>query len=104
MPGGFEWDPKKNTTNIAKHGIDFDDAIGVFDGPALEQELPQRQGDEQRLLAIGMVDAKVTAVIYTLRGGSRRIISARSASRRERAAYRETFPPGPQRQDRLGPG
>jgi len=29
----FEWDVAKNAANIAKHGIDFDDAIGIFEGP-----------------------------------------------------------------------
>jgi uncharacterized DUF497 family protein len=28
----FEWDAAKNAANIAKHGIDFDDAIRIFDG------------------------------------------------------------------------
>ena len=29
----FEWDAAKNAANIAKHGIDFEDAIRIFDGP-----------------------------------------------------------------------
>jgi uncharacterized DUF497 family protein len=28
---GFEWDEKKATTNIKKHGIDFADAVTIFD-------------------------------------------------------------------------
>ncbi|WP_414710274.1 BrnT family toxin [Pseudorhodoplanes sp.] len=30
---GFEWDESKRQTNIAKHGIDFVDAVAVFDDP-----------------------------------------------------------------------
>jgi uncharacterized DUF497 family protein len=29
----FEWDAAKNAANIAKHAIDFEDAIRLFDGP-----------------------------------------------------------------------
>jgi uncharacterized protein (DUF4415 family) len=32
----FEWDIAKNAANIAKHGIDFEDAIRIFEGPVLE--------------------------------------------------------------------
>jgi uncharacterized DUF497 family protein len=33
MPPGFEWDVAKNAANVAKHGIDFDDAVRIFEGP-----------------------------------------------------------------------
>ncbi|MBI2535858.1 MAG: BrnT family toxin [Gemmatimonadetes bacterium] len=101
---GFEWDPQKNAANLAKHGIDFDDAIGVFDGPVLEPAVPQKPSGEVRFLAIGIADERVTAVVYPPRGRNRRIISARRASSRERATYRQAFPPGSQGEDRLGPG
>jgi len=29
----FGWDPKKREVNLRKHGIDFEDAVEVFDGP-----------------------------------------------------------------------
>jgi hypothetical protein len=32
----FEWEAAKNSANIAKHGIDFDDAIRIFEGLVLE--------------------------------------------------------------------
>ncbi len=32
----FDWDEAKNAANIAKHGIDFDEAIQIFYGPMLE--------------------------------------------------------------------
>ena len=31
FPPGFEWDEAKNQTNVRKHGIDFLDAVRVFD-------------------------------------------------------------------------
>ena len=103
MFSGFEWDARKNAANLAKHGIDFDDAIGVFEGPVVERDLAPRS-DESRFLVVGMVEDRVIAVIYPPRGDRRRIVSARRASRRERATYRDAFPPGPEGQDPLGPG
>jgi len=32
----FEWHIAKNAANIAKHAIDFEDAIRIFEGPVLE--------------------------------------------------------------------
>ena len=29
-PASFEWDDQKRVANLAKHGIDFEDAIEVF--------------------------------------------------------------------------
>ena len=43
------------------------------------------------MIAIGEVDEEVFVVVYTLREHSRRIISARLASRRERDAYYKAF-------------
>jgi len=32
----FEWDARKNAANRRKHGIDFVDAVRIFDGPIVE--------------------------------------------------------------------
>ena len=31
----FEWDRDKNEANLKKHGIGFDEAKHIFDGPTL---------------------------------------------------------------------
>ena len=36
---GFEWDENKRLANIAKHGIDFRDAMDVFFEPHLDEPL-----------------------------------------------------------------
>ena len=33
----FEWDPAKNAANRRKHGISFEEATEIFDGPALSR-------------------------------------------------------------------
>jgi uncharacterized DUF497 family protein len=89
----FEWDPRKAAANAVKHGVSFDEAVTVFlDGDALDgPDMSHSQG-ERRLLRLGRsADRGVLMVSYTLRrtgdAEAIRIISARRASRRERAAY-----------------
>jgi uncharacterized DUF497 family protein len=88
----FEWDEAKNAANIAKHGIDFEDAIRIFDGPVLENSDSRRDYGERRIVAFGVVDDREVVVVYTMRSSRRRIISARRAYRSERKAYREAYP------------
>jgi hypothetical protein len=83
----FEWDPAKAARNLAKHSVDFEDAIEVFDDPDRVDLTDPHDRGEPRFQAIGAAGGIVLFVSYTLRDGSRRIISARRASRRERAAY-----------------
>jgi uncharacterized DUF497 family protein len=82
------WDPEKAATNLQKHGIDFADAVGVFeDLYALTREDPDAQG-EQRLVSVGMdFLGRVLTIVYTHRGVRTRLISARPARKRERDAY-----------------
>ena len=82
----FAWDERKNRRNIEKHGIDFDDAIRIFDGPVLEKESAAQEFGETRIVAIGLVEGRELCVIYTIREENFRIISARRARRDERKA------------------
>jgi hypothetical protein len=44
---GFEWDPGKAASNVAKHGVDFADVIPVFfDEMAIT--IPDEHSDEER--------------------------------------------------------
>ncbi len=88
----FEWDEGKNEANVAKHGVDFDEAIGMFDGPVLESIDDRRDYGETRIAATGVAQGRELLVVYTMRGEVRRIISARRARRNERRAYRQTYP------------
>jgi uncharacterized protein len=84
----FEWDPTKAASNLAKHGIDFDDAISVFEDPRMLSIVDPRSYGEARYQAIGAVESRILFVVYTRRGSEVfRIVSARKASRRERTAY-----------------
>ncbi len=83
----FEWDRRKATTNIRKHGVDLADAATVLhDEHALT--IRDRHATEDRFLTIGM-DAmgRILVVVFTWRGATARLISARKATRRERDQY-----------------
>ena len=83
----FEWDPAKAASNLAKHGIEFTAAVEVFDDPDVYITPDPRPYGEARFQAIGIVKGELALVVYTLRAGVYRIISARKANRRERKTY-----------------
>ena len=87
----FEWDPAKNAANIAKHGIDFEETIAVFDRPFYEQRDGRMDYGEERLAVVGRIGERFLYVVYTWRGEKRRIISARRANEHERKAYRDAI-------------
>jgi hypothetical protein len=84
----YLWDPHKATINLKKHGIDFADAVGVFeDEMALWQE-DKGDNDEERFVALGMdFLGRILVVVFTFRGTDIRIISARKATKNERKTY-----------------
>jgi uncharacterized DUF497 family protein len=84
----FEFDPARAAGSLRKHGVSFADAEGVFMDPlAMHRIDPDAEGEE-RLLAIGRGSAgHLLVVVYTLRGDSIRLISARRASAAEIRAY-----------------
>ncbi len=84
----FIWDPDKNAINVRRHGIAFDDAKRIFDGPTVEREDDRFIYAEVRVYAIGLVNGIEITVIYTDRpDNERRIISAWRAEPHERRYY-----------------
>ena len=84
----FEWDESKNQTNQEKHGISFEDASEVFNDPYRIQYVSER-GNERRYVTVGKVIKFIIAVVYTVRSGLLRIISARQAMGSEINEYLE---------------
>ena len=84
----FDWDENKRKYNLEKHGIDFMDAIEIFDDLNRIEFENIRRG-EIRVQVIGMAYDIVLFLVYTLRGRVKRIISVRRASKNERKAYDE---------------
>jgi uncharacterized DUF497 family protein len=96
---GFDWDPAKREANLRKHGVDFVRAVAVFESWTLEWSDVWRRDGEYRVVAVGEAGDQVLTVVYTWRGGRRRIISARRSSGKEARAYRavQTGHGGPHR-------
>ena len=87
MDNDVEWDPRKATANLKKHGVDFADAATVFHDERAVTVREDAEGEE-RFVTIGM-DAlgELLVVVYTWRGDRPRLISARKAEAREREQY-----------------
>ena len=86
----FEWDEDKNEQNLAKHGIDFETAILVFnDLQRIEIYDMEHSIHEDRYNTIGMVN-DILFVVYTERKENIRLISARLATKTERSIYYDT--------------
>lgn len=88
----FEWDEDKAAANIRKHGISFETAGRVFQDDSLIEIFDSLHSeDENRMLAIGLVD-EILSVVYTERHEQTiRLISARKATKKERSMYYEQF-------------
>jgi uncharacterized DUF497 family protein len=86
----FEWDEGKNRINIRKHGIDFTDAIDVFNHPVLTALDSREDYGEERWVALGWMRATMAVVVYVERSGPViRIISARRATKHEAKRYEQ---------------
>ena len=95
----FEWDETKRQANLAKHLIDFADAVLIFQRPVFEKL--QRRHGEDRVLAFGVLEDQEIVVVYVVRGKYRRIISARRANRNERQGYANQLKAADERSNRL---
>jgi len=85
----FEWDDKKASENLTKHGVSFSEASTVFADPLSRTILdPLHSEEEERLVILGQSGLQHTlVVVHTYRGEVIRIISARPATSRERRDY-----------------
>jgi uncharacterized DUF497 family protein len=89
MKFDFEWNEKKAKINIQKHGIDFEEAMSIFqDESSLTMQDATHSMNEERFIDIGISSkGRILVVAYTERGEKIRIISCRKATPVERKAY-----------------
>ena len=92
----FEGDEDKNRANIAKHGIDFEQALAVFNDPCLVSLMDERfEYGEVREVSIGQMplvtqrQTLIIVVVHTERDGITRLISAIKATKQERRLYEQ---------------
>lgn len=87
----FEWDPRKARSNLAKHGVSFEEASSAFyDEDALIIPDPDHSDEEDRFILLGLSSGvRVVVVVHCYRESDEviRLISARKATRRESGYY-----------------
>jgi uncharacterized DUF497 family protein len=87
----FEWDKRKEKTNIKKHGVSFEEAQAVFyDENAIQFFDPDHSDDEDRFILLGIsFKLRILVVCHCFREheGIIRIISARKADDDEENEY-----------------
>jgi len=89
----IDFDPQKNTMNIDKHGLPFED-VAMLDwtsADVLECKDTLEKYKELRFSAVAKssADGELYMVIFTVRDQTMRVISFRRASIKERRLYRE---------------
>jgi hypothetical protein len=84
----FEWDSAKSVRCLRDRGFTFVDVQPAFFDPTrrIEADLRRDYG-EPRFRLFGRVDGRLFVIVYTVRPGVVRIISARKANARERARH-----------------
>lgn len=86
--GDFEWDIDKATSNLAKHGVSFEEAATALDDPQALWRRDQASDEEERFLVLGMsIVENILLVVMTERGARERIISAWHATAEEERLY-----------------
>ena len=83
----ISFDPKKNERNIAERDLSFD-LVEEFEwNSALVVEDSRKDYGERRFQALGLIDGRLHALVFTPRAGRVHVISLRKANRREVRHY-----------------
>ena len=84
----YIWDETKNRRNLKLHGIAFEDAARIFEGPTVEEVDDRFDYGEVRIYAIGLVNGLEITVVYSNEEeDERRIISAWRSQAHERRRF-----------------
>ena len=81
----ISYDPAKRDRTLAGRGLDFNDAVEVFDGIVVEVQDTRRDYGEPRIVCFGFLRRRLVQIVSTPRGAVRHIISMRKANDREKA-------------------
>ena len=83
----FDWDPRKAARNLAKHGVSFEEAQTAFEDE-LGAYYPDKEHAERFILIGYSRRPRLLYVVHAeVRQDSIRIISARKATKNEKAHY-----------------
>ena len=89
----FEWDEAKADSNLQKHGVSFEEARTVFENPlaVIFDDVSHSESEDREIIIGHSSQNRLLLVCFTERASAVRIISARTATRRERTDYEETL-------------
>ena len=82
----FQYDQRKSTSNLKKHGIDFERAQLLWNDPNMV-ELAARSDDEPRSIVIALLNGQHWSAVFTYRDDEIRLISVRRARKAEVELY-----------------
>ena len=85
------YDPAKREKTLIERGLDFEDALIVFEGPTVEIEDARKDYGERRIICYGRLEDRLVVVGYTPRGADRHVFSMRKANDREQARLASYF-------------
>ena len=85
------YDPAKRDKTLDERGLDFEDAVTVFEGLTVEVEDTRKDYGERRLLCFGLLGGRLVVVGYTPRGSVRHVFSMRKANDREQTRLAPYF-------------
>lgn len=87
----FTWSERKRALNLKQHGLDFIDAIAVFQGLTFTFEDDRFSHQEQRFVTLGLLAGVPVSVVHTETNHEIRIISFRQATKREALLYSDAI-------------
>jgi uncharacterized protein len=85
----LSWDEAKRQATLADRGLDFAQAIELFDADNFNYTIQDVRRDygEQRFICFGAVGGRLCVTVWTPRGEGRHIISMRKANDREQKSF-----------------
>ncbi|MEK6791731.1 MAG: BrnT family toxin [Deltaproteobacteria bacterium] len=86
---GFEWDEHNSIKNWQRHGVTPSECEEIFfNRPLVVAEDAKHSAKEARFYALGAADSgRRLFIVFTVRRGLIRVVSAREMSRKERGLY-----------------
>jgi len=84
----ISFDPSKRAATLANRGLDFALAGLVFEGLHATERDGRRDYGEVRYITGGYLNGRLVVMVWTPRGGTRRVISMRHAHEREAETWR----------------
>jgi uncharacterized DUF497 family protein len=86
-PLAFDWD-EANAGHIARHDVTTDEAEEAIAGERAASVFQERHGEMRRRIIGRTLAGRVLVVVYHLRGGRVRVVTAHTAKAKERRMLR----------------